>query len=497
MRPSRPRRGRPSASARADPGRRRGGGARAARPGAPSLAGPASRGGRGRAPPARRRLGPAGADRRRRVAPPGAAAAPPEGDGPDAPAPLAGAGGAASPRRTRGEGRRGPEGWCGPAREPPPPRGRTATGARHPAPEPHPPAVAFAHGGRAASKTCQGGTKGRRYGGPGTGKVPKRHPPGGPEGPPSGPARGAPSPPADGDGGRDGPWGTVAIRRGWGVGARATPDAGAGRRGRVRPPRPTAGARRRLRQARPHGVGRAGLVGTPAGLRVTESQKMGGRTRRCRVLSPILTAWRLRLVPPASRMVPFAGSIGKGDRRGHHVPRAVRGGARLGGRGRGVPPVPRTAPHPGPARDAPAGAPGGARCPPWGTRRRQRGAPRRWPRGGAAGGGEGRAGLVLRPRQPGMRPSSGLPLTPPRGRARGGRGGPAAAGLSRGRRRGGPVGRPQPKKDLIATHVDRDALDGWVGPCPSARGNVPSSLGRTRETAPPRLMRPRDPGVVG
>jgi len=327
----------------------------------------------------------------------------------------------------------------------------------------------------------------------------------GPEAPPSGRTRGSavrarpggPSPPADGDGGRDGPWGTVVIRRGWGVGARATPDAGAGRRGRVRPPRPTAGARRRLRQARPHGVGRAGLVGTPAGLRVTESQKMGGRTRRCRVLSPILTAWRLRLVPPATGMVPFAGSIGKGDRRGHHVPRAVRGGARLGGRGRGVPPVPRTAPHPGPARDAPAGAPGGARCPPWGTRRRQRGAPRRWPRGGAAGGGEGRAGLVLRPRQPGMRPSSGLPLTPPRGRARGGRGGPAAAGLSRGRRRGGPVGRPQPKKDLIATHVDRDALDGWVGPCPSARGNVPSSLGRTRETAPPRLMRPRDPGVVG
>ena len=50
----------------------------------------------------------------------------------------------------------------------------------------------LAYGGRAASKTCHGGTKGRRYGGPGAGSVPESHPPGGPPegGPPSEPAQG-------------------------------------------------------------------------------------------------------------------------------------------------------------------------------------------------------------------------------------------------------------------------------------------------------------------
>ena len=249
----------------------------------------------------------------------------------------------------------------------------------------------LAYGGRAASKTCHGGTKGRRYGGPGSSlRVGPGEPPSGrtPRGGPAVRARpGAPSSPADKDGGRDGPWGTVAIRRGWGVGAGATPHAGAGRRGRVRPPRPTAGARRRLRQARPHGVGRAGLVGTPAGLRVTESQMFGWQDAT--MPRSFANTDGMAVAPGSSSY--WDGSVRWVYREGGPAgpSRAPRGPRRRAAR-RARPSGPSPAADGAPSRPSRAPVRGtGGRCPPWVARRRQRGAPRRWPRGGAAGGGGG------------------------------------------------------------------------------------------------------------
>jgi len=262
--------------------------------------------------------------------------------------------------------------------------------------------------GGARSATLRAGRRGR-----GAVKPP------GPGAPPSGPVPGPRPRQPTGTGAGTVRGARVGIRRGWGVGAGASPDAAVARGDRVR--NPPGGARRPTTAA----------SGAPP------RRWAGGPHRHARGIKGHGTPTTQDATMPRSfantdGMAVAPGSSGYWD---GSVRRVYREGGPTG---------PSRAPHgpwmgaarraqpPGspPSLTGPHPSPGGHGPRPWEARRGEGVPPAGGPREGTAGGGGGARGWSLAPGA-GVRPSSGLPLSPARGCARAGRGGPAAAGLSR------------------------------------------------------------------